>query len=249
MQSDNTRARICIVLPIYNEEAILKHSVARLHTYCKDALAHIDWTIIIADNGSTDSTSLIAQRIASEHVEILYDSIPVPGRGGSLQHAWSLADADIYFYMDCDLATDLCHVRECIDAIMSGDYDIAIGSRLLKKSSTQRSLLRECCSRLYSFLPTLFFPSFPIRDCQCGFKAISHTIKKEVLPAVQDRHWFFDTELLIRSFYAHYRIVELPVCWKDQRFAERKSKVRLIRTAIGNCIKLFLLKKNPDLRH
>ncbi len=249
MQSNNTRARILIVLPIYNEENILKHSVARLHAYCQDALTDFDWTIVIADNGSMDSTPSIAQRIASEYSEILYASIPIPGRGGALQHAWSLADADVYLYMDCDLATDLRHVRECIEAIMSDAYDIAIGSRLIERSSAERSLLRECCSRLYSFLPQLFFPSFPIRDCQCGFKAISQTIKKEVLPFVQDRNWFFDTELLIRSFYAHYRIVELPVSWKDQRFAKRKSKVRLIRTAIGNIIKLLLLKKNPDVRH
>ncbi len=239
---------VMIVLPIHNEEAIIERAVVQLHSHCTATLADMHWTIVIADNGSTDASEDIIKRIALGYPNILYDARTPPGRGGALQQAWSLFDADVYVYMDCDLATDLRYLRECIDAIMRNKYDIAIGSRLVTGSCAHRSVLRTACSYMYSIVPRLFFPSFPIRDCQCGFKAISHRTKKELLPRVQDQYWFFDTELLIRGHYANYRIMEMPVWWKDQRFAQRKSKVRLIHTALGNIAKLFELKKNPDLR-
>lgn len=56
-------------------------------------------------------------------------------------------------------------------------------------------------------------------------------------------HWFFDTELLIRAHRAKYRIAEIPVDWRDQRHAKRKSKVLLWQTALGNIRKLWGLKK------
>lgn len=242
MPSCNTSFRVCIVLPIYNEEAILEKSVQLLHDYCSSALQEIKWTIIIADNGSQDTSAEIGQQIASIFANVFYIRRASPGKGGSIAQAWSLHDENVYVYMDCDLATDLKHLSEIIDAIRNENYDIAIGSRLIKGASTSRSLLREICSRLNSMLPRFFFPSFPIFDCPCGFKAISHRIKKEMLPSITDTQWFFDTELLIKSHAAGYRIAEIPIAWRDQRYAVRKSKVNLLLTGLYNIKKLFELR-------
>lgn len=241
MSSDKTR--ICIALPIYNEEVILEPSLRMLHAFCMSVLDDMTWELVIADNGSTDASERIGRRLATELPHVSYDRRALPGRGGALQAVWSARDADIYMYMDSDLATNLCHIRECIGTILSGSYDIAVGSRLIRGSITSRSLVRELCSRIYGIVPRLFFPSLPIRDCQCGFKAISRRIQTELLSAVRDSGWFFDTELLIRAHSAGYRIAEMPVDWREQRYARRKSKVKLLQTAFRNIRKLMQLKK------
>lgn len=234
---------IVIVLPIYNEEVILWSHVNTLHAYCTKQFDSCVWTIVIADNGSSDTSEEIGKKLASELPQVIYDKRTTQGRGGALQQAWSLLDADVYIYMDSDLATDLRHLPELIRAIMIDDYDIAVGSRLIKGSSTSRSLFRGLCSHLYSAVPKVFFPTFLVRDCQCGFKAISNRVKNNILPLVKDVHWFFDTELLIRAHINQYRIAEIPVDWRDQRYAPRKSKVKLWQTALENMQKLWELKK------
>ena len=56
-----------VVLPVYNEEKVLEHSVRTLHLFLTDNLNH-DWRIVIADNGSRDQTGEIARRLAGERI-------------------------------------------------------------------------------------------------------------------------------------------------------------------------------------
>jgi hypothetical protein len=174
---------------------------------------------------------------------ILVQRIPIPGRGGALKKAWLTHDADVYLYMDIDLATDIQHLSLLISKILIEKYDIATGSRLISGAHTRRSFFRTLCSLLYNRLPVLFFPSFPVRDAQCGFKAISRHARDTLLADVHDTGWFFDTELLIRAHRARCRIAEFPVLWRDQRFAKRKSKVHIIETGMTNIKKLIQLRR------
>ncbi len=235
--------KILITLPIYNEEAILVQHTELLHAYCAQTFTNMSWTILIADNGSTDASPVLCASLTSRLSHITIDRRNIPGRGGALKQAWLSHDADVYLYMDIDLATDIQHLSHLISSILSDGYDIATGSRLISGARTRRSFFRTMCSVLYNKLPVLFFPSFPVRDAQCGFKAISRRIRDTILSDVQDTGWFFDTELLIRTHLKNYRISEFPVLWRDQRFVQRKSKVRILETGLANIKKLFQLKR------
>src|SRR5690242_15857901 len=95
-----------VVVPVYNEERVLEHSVRRLHAY----LAHgfpFTWRITVVDNASTDGTWFAAVGIAREldHVRVLH--LDRKGRGLALRTAWCGSDATIVAYMDVDLSTDL----------------------------------------------------------------------------------------------------------------------------------------------
>jgi hypothetical protein len=65
-------------------------------------------------------------------------------------------------------------------------------------------------------------------DAQCGFKAVSRRAVGDILPLVQDLHWFFDTELLLIAEKNGYRIKEIPVKWTE----DDDSRVNISRTAI-----------------
>ena len=66
------------------------------------------------------------------------------------------------------------------------------------------------------------------RDAQCGFKAIRAEVAHDLLPAVRDEGWFFDTELLVLAQRAGLRISEVPVEWVE----DTDSRVSIPRTAI-----------------
>ncbi|MGH8429610.1 MAG: glycosyltransferase, partial [Solimonas sp.] len=186
-----------VVIPCYNEVNVLEGSVRRtLQLF--DQHPGYAWRLVIADNGSNDGTSELARKLETENPGRLHaDILTIKGRGLALKHAWTTSDADIVAYMDVDLSTNLDHLPQLVAKVATGGCDVAIGSRRAKGSQTERSIKREITSRGYIFLIRATFPRLKITDAQCGFKALSRRAVDAIVPDIENRMWFFDTELLI----------------------------------------------------
>ena len=193
---------------------------------------------MIADNGSTDSTFEVAERLSRELDRVGCIRLDQRGRGRALRRAWLESGSDILGYMDVDLSTELAAIPALVDAVDGGGYDIAIGSRLAEGATViGRPPHRELISRVYSLtFRAMFLTRF--KDAQCGFKAISRRAAHDLLPLVHDTGWFFDTELLILAEKNGYRIKEVPVRWTD----DPDSRVRIVRTACGDMKGLLRLR-------
>lgn len=214
-----------IVIPVYNEQAALERGVIELRSYLEQYFPY-HWTIVIADNASTDRTWEIAERLArSPHVRAIH--LDRKGRGRALREAWLTSGADVVAYMDVDLSTNLKSFLPLVAPIITGHSDVAIGSRLLRSAVVQRQFRREVISRLYNLLIKLLFRN-RFSDAQCGFKALSRRAAVELLPQVENQGWFFDTELLLLSEERGMRIYEVPVQWIE----DLDSRVNITRTAI-----------------
>jgi len=183
------KVEFCI--PIYNEEKILKKSINRLDEYLRKENLPYDWSIVIVDNGSKDSSREIARSLKKENI-FLYQ-VKKPGRGRAIREYWLKSDADIVSYMDVDLAVHLRHIRELIEPILNNSSDISIGSRLLPESIIDRNIFREIISRSCNILYRIMF-YFDVSDTQCGFKAVRKDSFNRVSDYFFDNRWFFDTE-------------------------------------------------------
>jgi glycosyltransferase involved in cell wall biosynthesis len=218
--------RVNVTIPVFNEEAQLASSIGRLESFLKERLACAS-EIVIADNASTDRTPAIARKLGAEHSSVSVMCLKEKGRGRAVKAAWTESGADICSYMDVDLSTDLEAFPAMIEALVSGRFDLATGSRLLKGSRTRRGLKRELISRAYNLLVRAVFRT-RFSDAQCGFKAISKAAAVHLLPLIEDNGWFMDTELLVLAEKLGYRIFDLPVRWVD----DADSRVRILRTAM-----------------
>ena len=203
---------IDIVIPAYNEAQALPRNILILTEFLKANVSN-PWQVIIADNASTDDTRSVSEMLCERYPGVNYLNVPQKGRGRALRTAWLDSTADIVSYMDVDLATDLVHFPQLIEALESGEH-IAVGSRLSKGSRVTRSLRREFVSRTYNLMiKSMFFTRFP--DAQCGFKALTRETASAIVPKVKNNNWFFDTELLIIASKAQYQIMSVPVKWDD----------------------------------
>lgn len=215
MNTTDKKTELALVLPIYNEEDQLAWSVGELCKYADKELGDYDWRVIVGDNASTDRSPEIYAGLEKENPRIGHVRLEQKGRGRMLKKIWLEEPFDVSMYMDVDLSTSLDHIKPCVDAIAHKGYDIASGSRLKKGAKVVgRSLKREITSRGYIFLIKAIAWS-RLSDYQCGFKAISKTAAKKLLPLVQDTTWFFDSELLLIAEKSGFRIYEEPVYWKD----------------------------------
>ncbi len=219
-------ASIDIVIPVLNEERDLPRCVTTLRQFMAGAIPN-PWRIVIADNGSDDSTPEVSRRLMQEYSEVGYLRLEQRGRGRALRKAWLESPANLVSYMDVDLSTDLSAFPLMVRALEEG-YDLAVGSRLARGAMVRRRMLkREITSRGYNLLiKTTFFTKFS--DAQCGFKAMTRAAAQALLPHIEDTGWFFDSELLIIAEKRGYRIKDVPVTWTD----DPDSRVKVVRTAL-----------------
>jgi putative flippase GtrA len=217
-----------VVVPVYNEATQLSSSVRRLRSYL-DREFPFDAVVTIVDNGSTDGTLEIANRLSKDLEGVGVIGLAENGRGRALRAAWSLTDAEVVCYMDVDLSTSLDALLPLVAPLLSGHSDLAIGSRLAPGAKVVRGAKRELISRTYNLILRAVLRN-RFSDAQCGFKAVRTDVARKLLPLVDDESWFFDTELLVVAERSNLRIHEVPVDWID----DPDSRVRIVNTALDD---------------
>lgn len=240
-------------LPVKNEENILLSNALKLKDFLVGIKPGYDWRIVIIVNGSDDSSFSIAQSLASDHPDFFQARVlPSGGKGLALKTYFQESPADILAFMDIDLAVSLENIPFLLEPILADQADLAVGSRLLSGSRTDRSWWRGLSSQGYNHLARLFF-NHGIHDLQCGFKAMKRDLFRRVHDYLLDDKWFFDTELIIFASQLGHRIVEIPVDWEESRYAIRKSKIKVLsdgylflRNLLGLRKRFRAIKKHPD---
>ncbi len=209
------KVTVSVVLPAYNEVDFLEPAITQISHALQES--GYSYEIIIAEDGSTDGTDKKAEELAQTAPCVRHiHRDQRQGRGVALNHAFKKADGDVLAYMDLDLATDLKYLKPLLDAITVEGYDFATGSRMLPESKAERTLQRSISSKTYNFLVRHMLGS-NLHDHQCGFKAFRREPLLGLLDSVEARHWFWDTELMVRAHRGGYRIAEIAVEWHSGR--------------------------------
>ena len=200
-----------------------------------------DFHILIAEDGSTDGTDIIAQELERMYTQVTHLHSPQKlGKGLALKQAFNKVEGDIYAFIDCDLATNMNFFPQLINSIKEGN-DLALGSRYMEGAKVHRTVLRDLSSRVYNRLIRMLFKD-NVLDHQIGFKAFSNRLIKDILNECNSTGWFWDTEILIRSINNNYKIIEFPVEWKEKK--NNKGSLKMVTdVAIQNVIGIIELKR------
>ncbi|MFB6251170.1 MAG: flippase-like domain-containing protein [Halobellus sp.] len=227
--SDAPAVSVSVVLPAYNEAETLESTVKTTLGTLAGFLSPESFEVLVAEDGCEDRTPEIAARLAAEDERVRHvHSDGRLGRGGALERAFGAARGDVLAYFDTDLATDMRHLEELIDRIRTGEADVATGSRWLPGEVVNRPARRGVPSRVYNGLVRTLLRS-DLRDHQCGFKAFSREAFETLVEDVEDEHWFWDTEMLVRAQRAGFTVAEFPVEWTPKG----DTKVDLVRDVFG----------------
>jgi hypothetical protein len=220
-------AKVSVIFPAYNEADVLEDTIQKVILNL-DTFAD-SYEIIIAEDGSTDGTNKLASMLAEKDTRIKHIHRQKRlGRGTALKNSFKKSSGEIIVYMDLDLATDLSHLRELIEAINIEGFDLATGSRLLSKSKVNRSWTRNLASSSYNLIVRKLLGS-RIKDHQCGFKSFRREPLLILVDEVEATHWFWDTEILVRANRRGYKIKEIPVLWNSGK----ETKVRLLKDSLN----------------
>ena len=194
-------ASITVFFPFYNEQA----NVERVAQRAMEVLEGLDcdYEVIMVDDGSTDETGLIADRIAAEHERVRVIHHPRNlGYGSALQSGFRAAGKELVFYTDGDAQFDIAEMPALLP--LMEDYDIVSCYRIDRKDSIVRAVGGRLWTRINGWLFSL-----RIRDVDCAFKLYKRKIFDDI--EMESTGALIDTEILARAKRKGYRIAQQGV--------------------------------------
>lgn len=203
---------ISIVIPVYNEEGILREAITDLRA----SLQAFDWSyeILICENGSSDNTRQLCQHLANEAPEVHTLSIGEPNYGKAMRAGILEARGTFVICDEIDLC-DTDFYRRSMDLLIHDDADMVVGSKAMKGAQDQRPLFRRLATRVIN---GMFRIALDFRGTDThGLKAFR---RERLLPTVHecvvDRD-LFASELVIRAGRSGILVVEIPIVVAEKR--------------------------------
>ena len=203
---------LSVVIPVYNEEGILRGSVLELREKLRPF--NCTYEILICENGSRDRTVEIGKEIEVEHPEVRMLSVGQPNYGLALKTGILAARGAFVICDEIDLCDTEFYAR-ALALLERTDTDFVVGSKCMVGSNDQRPLVRRLGTRVYN----------QILRTSCGYKGTDthglKAFKRAVLldttsRCILDRD-VFASELVIRAHREGKKVVEIPFAVREKR--------------------------------
>jgi len=223
------KPKISFFFPACNEEDTVEELARRAEKVLRDLTS--DHEVIIVDDGSTDRTGEIADRLAAEnrHIRVVRHEAN-RGYGVALRSGFAAARLDLVFYTDGDLQFDVSELSKLIPLI--DDADIVSAYKLRRMDGLQRRIV----SWIYNTSLHVFF-GLQIRDVNCGFKLYRRAVFDKI--SLHSTRGLIDAEVLLKARREGFRIVQVGVTHFRRRAGGSRYRVREIVMTMVQMIGLW----------
>lgn len=186
------------------------------------------YEILVVNDGSTDNTSVVAQRLAKRYKNILVIDQKNKGYGGALKAGIKASKYEWIFYTDSDLQFDL---KDIFKFVYEANFnDVILGYRVNRAEGFRRLMIAELL-RVWNRI-FLGFPLY-VKDIDCAFKLIRREVFEDVGDIISDGA-MFSTEFLLRAYKLGYRFVQVGVShYPRKNGRETGNKLNVIFRAIS----------------
>jgi dolichol-phosphate mannosyltransferase len=220
---------VWLVIPTYDEAANLEAIVAA-------ALASLPERrrLLVVDDSSPDGTGDIADRLAAadDDVEVLHRPVK-EGIGPAYVAGFRRAlaqGADVIAQMDADFSHDPADLPMLLAAAQASD--VVLGSRYVDGGGVSDwGPLRRAISRGGSSYARAAL-GIEVHDLTGGFKVFRREVLESIdLESISAQGYAFQVETTYRAIRAGFRVVELPITFRDRRVGESKMSGRIVLEA------------------
>ena len=221
---------VWVILPTYNEAENLERIAGAV-------LENLPASgrVLIVDDNSPDGTGQIADRLAesSESIAVLHRKVK-EGLGPAYLAGFHVAldaGAERIIEMDADFSHDPAFLPRLIEATERAD--LAIGSRYVPGGGvTEWGAVRRFISRGGSAYARIAL-GLPTRDLTGGFKCFRREVLEAInLDTIEARGYAFQVETTYRAIRAGFRVVEVPIVFRDRRDGTSKMTKAIVAEAI-----------------
>ena len=230
--------KISVVIPMYNEEKIIKDTAQQMYAYMSENFGE-DFEVLFSNDGSLDNSAEAVRSLNLPGIKVVgYDKNR--GKGCAVRTAMLEASGDFIMFTDADLAYGTQVVGKLYNSYLeSNGADVVIGSRNIDNEGySEYTLIRKIMSKTYIKIICIF-GGFKISDSQCGCKGFSKDAAKKIFSNCVIDGFAFDLEALMIATKLKLKISEVAV----KIINHRESKVNIVKDTFKMLSDLKRIKK------
>ena len=246
--------KLSIIIPAFNEEVGIEQNIAEIESYMNSYAGHVQWELIVVNDGSQDGTLVVLNNIAQEKTWLkVVDLVFNYGRGRALRAGFDCALGDEIVTLDADLSYAPYHIERMLSKLEEENADIVIASAYGKNGTVQdvpwkRFLLSRIGNQVLSYMF-----SGGITVLTCVARAYRGEFIKQLDLHSDDKE--IHLEILAKAKTLGAKIVEVPadLHWREEKKSKsvsggppmRRSTVRTRKTSSSHLF--FALLNKPGM--
>jgi dolichyl-phosphate beta-glucosyltransferase len=230
---------VAVILPTFNERNNIEQMVGEVSVF---AAENPHYRFLFVDDASNDGTDEILGATVKGQKQSnisFFRCDKNRGKGNAVRTGFERVEADVFCFIDSDLAYSPDHLKLLEEGLRTSD--IVIGSRRLssgrvRRPSLRRRMLGETFNRLARVILNL-----PFHDTQAGLKGFRFQAAQRIFGKSSIPGFGFDVELLFLARKFGYSISEVPVNVSD-RHSYKKGKLKLMKDSVIMFFNLLLIR-------
>ena len=227
-----------IVIPTYNEFENITLMIETVFSMSDDP------HILIVDDSSPDGTANAVRKLQEKHQDKLFLLERKEKKGlGTAYIAgfkWGLEQSYNYFFqMDCDFSHNPNDLLRLYNHTVAHNLDLCIGSRYISGINVVNWPMSRVLLSYFASFYVRCLTGMNIKDPTAGYKLYKRTVLKKIpLDNVEFVGYAFQIEMKFRTWKKGFKIMELPIVFKDRERGESKLNSSIIKEAVFGVLKM-----------
>jgi glycosyltransferase involved in cell wall biosynthesis len=207
--------KLSVVIPVFNESKTIEEILRRVQSVD----AGLDKEIIVVDDGSTDGTREILERLVSPSIKILFHEKNT-GKGSALHTGFAEAGGDIILVQDADLEYDPREYQKLLEPILDGRADVVYGSRFLGGPHRVLFFWHYVGNRILTTFSNML-SNLNLTDMETCYKVFKRDALQRI--KLKSKRFGFEPEITIKLAKLKCRFYEVPISYSGRDYTEGKK--------------------------
>ena len=236
---------VSVVIPCYNEEAILQCNVNKVIDFLESKSEKYTWEVVLVNDGSKDNTGKLADELARQRSEVRVIHHPVNlNLGLALQTGFRNSRGEVIVVLDVDLSYSHEYIEQMVDKLVETSADMVLASPYMKGGKVtgvpfSRRVMSKWVNRMMRIAA---------QDKYHTYTAMVRAYRTDFVRSLnlKTRDYEVMPEIMYKAMILRARIVEIPahLDWTEQnKFAgKRTSSIRVLRGLFSGIMSAFIFR-------
>ncbi|WP_428275299.1 glycosyltransferase family 2 protein [Candidatus Palauibacter sp.] len=210
------RARVSVVMPVYNEEATLEAIVRRVKEVAPDV------ELVAVDDGSADASASILNRLEAEGlVDRVLAHERNRGKGAALSTGFRGVSGDIIIIQDADLEYDPAEYPRLLEPILAGRADVVYGSRFMGGQPHRVLYYWHYVGNRWLTRLSNMMTNLNLTDMETCYKCFRREVIEQL--TIEERAFGVEPEITAKVAMGGWRVYEVGISYAGRTYAEGKK--------------------------